>query len=142
MLAPVYTTHADSVPSPMLWTCACVNVLVTMLHVYAYSAIVAKYSSSSRVNMRRAVTVHTCGLSYAIRLKRLRKRAVRRLTLFRQFKWQRRAIVLLLVTTTALSLSLSLHLPKPRTLLSSKRSRPQWTNNSIRATRSVTCSMN
>ena len=29
MLAPVYTTHADSVSSPMLWLYACVNVLVT-----------------------------------------------------------------------------------------------------------------
>ena len=30
MLAPVYTTFADPVPSPMLWICACVNVLVPM----------------------------------------------------------------------------------------------------------------
>ena len=29
MLAPVYTTLTDLVSSPMLWICACVNVLVT-----------------------------------------------------------------------------------------------------------------
>ena len=29
MLAPVYTTHADPVPNPLLWIFACVNVLVT-----------------------------------------------------------------------------------------------------------------
>ena len=51
VLAPVYTTHADSVPSPMLWLYACVNVLVTA------SILCSKKTSLSPANMRRAAAV-------------------------------------------------------------------------------------
>ena len=103
-----------------MYTCMYVCVYLYLYVHMCSETIAAKGSSlSSRkmANMRRAAAVCTRGLSYAIRLRRLRKRAERRLAAFRQLQSRKRDILLLLLTITALSL----HLPSPRTLWSSNR---------------------
>ena len=59
---------------------------LTLIIMPIQQLYIAKGSPLSRVNMRRAVAVCTHGLFYvAIRLRRIRKQAERRLALFRQF---------------------------------------------------------
>ena len=111
MLAPVYTTHADSVPSPMLWLYACINVLVTTPILCSKKLFVVsrQHETSSSGAYARSILCNQAQTAKEASREMISGVQATSVT--------KKSYFTTLVDITALSL----HLPRPRTLWSSNR---------------------